>query len=402
MEHIALLPDGTILDAHELEREREVCENVRKWRELRLAGLRCSHGGRMVWVRATRLGNGTLRVPHFRHYDDAVDPNGGCGCGETNMHLFAKKKLCDAINNGGELTLIEGYEKCSDANHISKQVIIRKGEWVAEAEKYLPGAGIRPDVLVTPKDATMHAPFVIEVFHTHKTEGVRRANMPFFEMKAGQILNCDTIVGAQRCEPSHRACPECLRKAEQARQVRMRIEAKRREIQAKFQRQERLVRQQRMLEEERAAEERMRERREAEMRREQERRLFEQQEKERIEAYQRQVEQEKREKAQRLERKRAAEQAEEARRLAESMERRKREREDDLKWRELDEAKRAQRQRVHRADALQEVLEKGTPKDIKVTLRRLYLSANGTADVCRARLEAYCYKMRNEYVLRRT
>lgn len=151
-----------------------------------------------------------------RHYTRHIGKRSGkvncTGGGEGDLHIWAKEDLARYLSQGGELKFFSRCKSCEAKTELgSVPVRPSKGETV-KIERRLPSGGIA-DIAVCAGDETK---VVIEVFSKHRTAPSDRPEVPWFEVRADDVL---TMLKANKsyieCVRGDRGmCPKCESKGE--------------------------------------------------------------------------------------------------------------------------------------------------------------------------------------------
>ena len=151
-----------------------------------------------------------------RHYTRHIGKRSGkvncTGGGEGDLHIWAKEDLARYLSQGAELEFFSRCKSCKAKTELgSVPVRPSKGETV-KIEHRLPSGGIA-DIAVCAGDETK---VVIEVFSKHRTAPSDRPEVPWFEVRADDVL---TMLKANQsyieCVRGDRGmCPKCESKGE--------------------------------------------------------------------------------------------------------------------------------------------------------------------------------------------
>jgi len=125
---------------------------------------------------------GNERRPHLSHLPGA---RVACsGTGESARHRLAKKVLCEHLNGGGGIRVVNSCPLCGRKNSVERKVAA--GREVAREEVLLSNNGRADVAIVSVADGSVSC--VLEVVMSHKTDEVDRDGYTWDELDADDIL----------------------------------------------------------------------------------------------------------------------------------------------------------------------------------------------------------------------
>ena len=153
----------------------DVASFERTWPRPRTTCRACSGALVLRW--------GEQRRPHFAHLSSSTVAT-GCSGGESMMHSLAKALLARHLNARRRLRLCYSCPRCTRMSDYNLDMASLPDAGAREEHTLITGA--RVDLCVVVPD---QPPIVaLEILHTHRTSGTGRADLPWFEVRAEDVV----------------------------------------------------------------------------------------------------------------------------------------------------------------------------------------------------------------------